>query len=86
MSSTQEPTTSESSLPSQFGGRANNNTRRRQKPNTVPELGVGDVLGAGDSYLVADLLPNELAEDAFNKLRAEVQWQTMYHRGKLLHI
>ena len=44
-------------------------------------LGVGDELGAGDSYLVADLLPPELAATAFGKLKVEVQWQTMYHRG-----
>jgi hypothetical protein len=44
-------------------------------------LGVGDELGAGDSYLVPDLLPAELAATAFGKLKQEVQWQTMYHRG-----
>jgi hypothetical protein len=44
-------------------------------------LGVGDELGARDSYLVADLLPAELAATAFAKLKVEVQWQTMYHRG-----
>lgn len=45
-------------------------------------LGVGDEIGAGDSYLVADLLPAEWAETAFDKLKDEVKWQTMYHRGK----
>lgn len=73
--------------PSSFSGPASssNTNRRRRKPDTAPELGVGDVLGACDSSLVADLLPDDLSEVAFNGLRAEVQWQTMYHRGKHSH-
>lgn len=46
-----------------------------------PILGVGDVLGAGDTYLVADFLPPELEDGVFEKLQAEVKWQNMYHRG-----
>ncbi|KAJ3508148.1 hypothetical protein NLJ89_g5915 [Agrocybe chaxingu] len=53
----------------------------RQRPPRTPILGVGDVLGAGDSYLVTDILPPKLAEVAFEKLKTEVKWQTMYHRG-----
>jgi hypothetical protein len=44
-------------------------------------FGVREKLGAGDSHLVADLLPAELAATAFGKLKEEVKWQTMYHRG-----
>ena len=40
-------------------------------------------LGAGDSYLLPDLLPESLAQTAFENLEQEVKWQTMYHRGKL---
>jgi hypothetical protein len=39
-------------------------------------------LGAGDSYLVLDVLPDELADVAFQKLEEEVSWDIMHHRGK----
>ncbi|KAF5376487.1 hypothetical protein D9615_008646 [Tricholomella constricta] len=72
-------------LPQSFSGRA---TRRSTAPRMSratasfsSELGVGDSLGAGDSYLVADILPEELAEVAFENMRTEVKWYTMYHRG-----
>lgn len=57
----------------------------RQRIPCAPVLGVGDPLGAGDSYLVTDMLPPELADVAFERLKTEVQWQTMYHRGKISH-
>ncbi|KAF7986696.1 hypothetical protein HWV62_20216 [Athelia sp. TMB] len=50
---------------------------RNQKLAT---LGVDDVLGEGDSRLVLDVLPPELAVHAFERMREEVQWATMYHR------
>lgn len=57
---------------------------RSKRARRAPVLGVGDSLGAGDSYLITDLLPPDLADVAFGRLKAEVQWQTMYHRGKSL--
>ena len=57
-------------------------TSRKGTPRT-PVLGVGDSLGAGDSYLVTDLLPPDIADVAFGRLKTEVQWQNMYHRGKI---
>ncbi|KAF8152202.1 hypothetical protein B0H34DRAFT_663529 [Crassisporium funariophilum] len=53
----------------------------RHRPKGAPVLGVGDLLGAGDSYLVTDMLPPDLAEVAFEKMKTEVRWQTMHHRG-----
>lgn len=55
-----------------------NHGKANKKPQ---ELGVGDVLGAGDSYLVADVLPPDLSDIAFAKLKEEVKWNTMFHRG-----
>ncbi|PPQ69001.1 hypothetical protein CVT26_001935 [Gymnopilus dilepis] len=55
--------------------------RTRNRVPKTPVLGVGDELGAGDSYLVTDLLPPELADVAFERLKTEVKWQTMFHRG-----
>ncbi|KAF9005175.1 hypothetical protein BDQ17DRAFT_1353960 [Cyathus striatus] len=68
-------------LPHHFSGRVSKRRLPRSKPPMVPLLGVGDVLGAGDSYLVADLLPPELAHTAFQHLSEQVRWTTMYHRG-----
>ncbi|TFK71005.1 hypothetical protein BDN72DRAFT_958386 [Pluteus cervinus] len=72
-----------SSLPTQFSGRARRQRRTpgpsRRKLHEV--LGPEDSLGEGDSHLVVDVLPEDLAEVAFEKLREEVKWNTMYHRG-----
>jgi hypothetical protein len=46
-----------------------------------PSLGVGDKIGEGDSGLVLDILPPDLAEVAFENMRKEVAWNVMYHRG-----
>ncbi|KAF8063264.1 hypothetical protein FPV67DRAFT_1782788 [Lyophyllum atratum] len=76
-------TTAATQLPRSFTGKAarRGTTPRARPPPRGPELGVGDALGAGDSYLVADVLPADLAGDAFERLREEVKWNTMHHRG-----
>ncbi|KDR72853.1 hypothetical protein GALMADRAFT_73004 [Galerina marginata CBS 339.88] len=56
-------------------------TSTRTKVPRASVLGVGDALGAGDSYLVTNMLPPELANVAFEKMKTEVKWQTMHHRG-----
>lgn len=38
--------------------------------------------GQGDTYLVDGLLPADIANDVFDTLRQEVDWQRMYHQGK----
>ncbi|KAF9025626.1 hypothetical protein BDZ89DRAFT_1135293 [Hymenopellis radicata] len=37
--------------------------------------------GSGDTYLVSDLLAPELASTAFERVKDEVEWNTMHHRG-----
>ncbi|KAI0065126.1 hypothetical protein BV25DRAFT_1927348 [Artomyces pyxidatus] len=44
-------------------------------------LGAGDRTAEGDTYLVQDILPKELADVAFEKMIQEVAWNTMFHRG-----
>jgi hypothetical protein len=39
-------------------------------------------LGEGDTYLVRDLLPDDVATDLLEQMKHEVQWQTMHHHGK----
>lgn len=38
-------------------------------------------LGAGDSYLLLNVLPPDLAEQAFHSLDSEINWNTMNHKG-----
>lgn len=40
-----------------------------------------DKIGEGDTSLVLDVLPPDLAETAFESLRKQVKWNTMFHRG-----
>ncbi|KAF8554866.1 hypothetical protein OG21DRAFT_1411753 [Imleria badia] len=53
----------------------------RPRNGPPPSLGVGDRIGEGDSGLVLDVLPPDLAEVAFENMRKEVAWNVMYHRG-----
>ncbi|RDB21861.1 DNA oxidative demethylase ALKBH2 [Hypsizygus marmoreus] len=72
------------SLPRSFSGRASqrgSRTPRQKPPPPGPILGVGDTLGSGDSYLVEEILPQELAGVAFEKMLTEVKWTVMHHRG-----
>ena len=55
----------------------------RSSKVVVPVLGVGDQIGEGDTHLVENILPAELAEVAFENLRKEVAWNVMHHRGAL---
>lgn len=72
-----------SELPIAFGGRATRRGTASTTKGSAPYLGVGDVLGTGDSYLVGGVLPNELADAAFEKMKTEVKWGMMHHRGEV---
>lgn len=62
-------------------GTSNSKPPRALKNQNLTTLGADDVLGAGDSRLVLDVLPPDLAETAFAQMREEVRWDTMFHRG-----
>ena len=49
------------------------------KPLPTPET---TSYGQGDTYLVENMLPVDIAKDAFDNLRREVDWQRMYHQGE----
>ncbi|KAI0354516.1 hypothetical protein OH77DRAFT_1426110 [Trametes cingulata] len=49
--------------------------------NRRNELGPGDPIGEGDSSVIYDFLPPDLAETAFDNLLKEVKWNKMMHRG-----
>ncbi|KAL8635999.1 MAG: hypothetical protein Q9228_006561 [Teloschistes exilis] len=44
-------------------------------------LGPQDMIGAGDSSIVHNVLKHEFAKEAFTGLKTEVKWQAMYHRS-----
>jgi len=44
-------------------------------------LGPGDAMGEGDTSLVLDVLPPDLEAEAMDRLRKEVKWNVMMHRG-----
>ncbi|KAG0633309.1 hypothetical protein HOY80DRAFT_1064349 [Tuber brumale] len=56
-------------------------SRNKKFQSKAPVLGQGDVLGEGDSEVVNNVLPADLAEVAFERLKKEVAWRSMYHRG-----
>jgi hypothetical protein len=58
-------------------------SRNRSSKVSVPILGAGDRIGEGDTYLVENVLPPELAEVAFEDLMKEIAWNVMHHRGAL---
>lgn len=47
----------------------------------LPSLGPNDAIGEGDSRIVLDILPPWLIDNAFDRLRTEVQWKSMHHRS-----
>ncbi|KAI9699820.1 MAG: hypothetical protein M1836_002855 [Candelina mexicana] len=47
----------------------------------APTLGPSETIGEGDSRIMQDLLPPPLAENVFERVKAEVHWHTMSHRG-----
>ena len=53
----------------------------RWKRNTA-HVKPDEPLGEGDTTLIKDFLPESIAVDAFEKLKQEVQWQTMHHHGR----
>ncbi|KAI9889222.1 MAG: hypothetical protein M1814_005671 [Vezdaea aestivalis] len=56
-------------------------SRTHIRGQSIPNLKPGDIIAEGDSRIVYDLLPADLATTAFKKLKDEVKWATMYHRG-----
>ena len=63
-----------------------NTQGRRRASDEHQFLGPNDKIGEGDTSLVLNVLPPDLAETAFENLRTEVKWNTMFHRGLSHHI
>ncbi|KAK7452775.1 hypothetical protein VKT23_012178 [Stygiomarasmius scandens] len=53
----------------------------RAAKSKAPTLGPRDCIGAGDTHLIPDVLPEEFSKIVFTKLRDEVKWDVMHHRG-----
>ena len=55
---------------------ANNN------PSSIPSWAInGSVHGSNDTFLLLDVLPSDLADDLFYKLRDEITWNEMRQKG-----
>ena len=44
-------------------------------------LGPNDSIGSGDSAIIYDVIGSPTIDDIFNRLKGEIDWQTMFHRG-----
>jgi hypothetical protein len=53
---------------------------REMNPNPESEVQPPSY-GEGDTYLVRSLLAAEIGSEAFERIKEEVHWQTMYHHG-----
>lgn len=42
--------------------------------------------GAGDTYLHPHLLPDDVSVDIFAKVKREVEWSVMHHRGAFVAV
>ena len=60
---------------------ADTTTPAHRKNNNFEYLQPGDRMGEGDTELILDILPPDLADEAFELLKEEVKWSTMAHRG-----
>jgi hypothetical protein len=49
--------------------------------SNIGTLGAGDAIGEGDTSLVLNILPADLADVAFEKMKTEVQWKVMLYGG-----
>lgn len=58
-------------------------TKKRSSWNTSrPQiLGPNDNIGTGDSRIIYSVIASPLIDMAFNRVREEVSWQTMFHRS-----
>lgn len=54
-------------------------TKKKRAWEASPTVGPDETIGAGDSYMIYDLLPAPLSDLIFDQLYSEVQWQRMYH-------
>eukprot|EP01102_Stenamoeba_stenopodia_P002287 TRINITY_DN1208_c0_g1_i1.p1 TRINITY_DN1208_c0_g1~~TRINITY_DN1208_c0_g1_i1.p1 ORF type:complete len:398 (-),score=107.47 TRINITY_DN1208_c0_g1_i1:1479-2672(-) len=55
--------------------------QRAEAAPWTPELKKLDDLGAGDSFLLLNVLPPHLESVAFETLKNEIEWNEMYHKG-----
>ena len=42
--------------------------------------------GSGDSFLLRDVLPPSIEENAFKRVSEEVEWENMFHRGEKVEL
>ncbi len=70
-----EPAQSRSSGPAATRNKSHRNVTKPQS------LGPNDIIGSGDSKIIHNVLGPPFVNMAFNRVREEVGWQTMFHRS-----
>ncbi|KAI9806715.1 MAG: hypothetical protein M1825_006172 [Sarcosagium campestre] len=55
--------------------------RSHDKIGFSSKPGPKDFIGEGDSQIIPDLLPSPFKDSIFDRVREEVRWKTMHHRG-----
>jgi hypothetical protein len=76
------PWTRPRAMGSQPASRAPATTQEPKWKRNTAYVKPEEQLGEGDTTLIKDFLPECIAVGAFEKLKEEVQWQTMYHHGE----
>ena len=55
--------------------------RRMARANAKRTLGPEEVIASGDSKIINNALSQSITSNIFERLKAEIDWQKMYHRG-----
>ncbi|KAI9673636.1 MAG: hypothetical protein M1817_002273 [Caeruleum heppii] len=66
---------------SSVAARSTRNGPKRDRRRLPENLGSDQGIGEGDSSMMENLLPAPLEESIFAKVKSEVEWLTMRHRG-----
>ncbi|CCX33361.1 Similar to Alpha-ketoglutarate-dependent dioxygenase alkB homolog 2; acc. no. Q6NS38 [Pyronema omphalodes CBS 100304] len=81
---TKKPETAESAespRPTSNSGTSKKERKPRKYESSAPVMGEGDSVGEGDSYIKYNILPLDQSSTAFENIKNEVQWRSMFHRG-----
>ncbi|KAI5820436.1 hypothetical protein BZA77DRAFT_331599 [Pyronema omphalodes] len=71
----------ESPRPTSSSGTSKKERKPRKYESSAPVMTEGDSVGEGDSYIKYNILPPDQSSTAFENIKNEVQWRSMFHRG-----
>jgi glutathione S-transferase len=71
----------ESPRPTSSSGTSKKERKPGKYESSAPVMAEGDSVGEGDSYIKYNILPLDQSSSAFENIKNEVQWRSMFHRG-----